>query len=96
MGYCLIVIYYITGEGIDYESGPYNVTFSPGDTSATFDILISHDHIEEDIESFMISISPHLPPLVTHGNIIQATVIIINKNVECKFIQILLNYNYVV
>lgn len=96
MAYCLIVIHCITGGGIDYDSGPYSVTFSPGDTSTTFDIPISHDHIEEDIESFTISISPHLPPLVTHGDIIQATVIIINKNVECKFTQILFHYNYVV
>ena len=93
MGYCLIMIHYITGEGIDYDSGPYNVTFSPGDTGASFDILISHDQIKEDIESFTISISPHLPPLVTHGDIIQATVVIINKNMECKFIQILLHYS---
>ena len=85
--YYLIAMYYIIGGGIDYDSGPYNVTFSPGDASATFDIPIIHDQIEEDIESFTIFISPHLPPLVSHGNITQATIIIINKNVECKFIQ---------
>ena len=85
--YYLIVMHYIIGGGIDYDSGPYNVTFSPGDTSATFYIPIIHDQSEEDIESFTILISPHLPPLVSHGNITQATIIIINKNVECEFIQ---------
>ena len=79
-------LHYIIGGGIDYDSGPYNVTFSPGDTSVTFDIPIIHDQSEEDVENFTISISSHLPPLVSHGDIIQATVIIINTHVGCKLV----------
>ena len=73
------------GGGIDYDSGPYNVTFPPENTIATFDIPVIYDKIEEDNENFTLSISPQLPPLISHDDVIQAIVILHNR--DCKSAQ---------
>ena len=78
----MIVLYYIIGGGIDYDSGPYNVTFLPGNTIATFDIPVVYDKIEEDNENFTLSISSQLPPLILHDDVTQAIVIL--QNINCK------------
>ena len=45
-----------TGGGVDYDSGPYTVTFPAGQTRASFDVPINDDNILEDDESFHLSI----------------------------------------
>ena len=83
------MIHYVIG-GDDYDSGPYSVTFSPGNNSAAFDIAIIFDEVEEDSETFTLSIAPILSPLITYGDIIQATVTIIDKTViDGKVVQML-------
>ena len=86
--------YFLIGGGVDYASGPYNVSFPPGDTSVSFDISITYDQIEDN-ENFTLSISPHLPPLITHGDITEAIVIIFNKNIDRKSIAKCCSYWYV-
>ena len=71
-------------ENGDYNSGPYNVTFSAGATTAAFNISINDDNILEDEETFHLSIDPSsLPMDVTIGNPVQATVTIVD--VDCKY-----------
>ena len=42
---------------MDYNSGPYNVTFPVGSTNVSFDIVINNDdNLLEDDETFNISI----------------------------------------
>ena len=50
---------------MDYNSGPYNVTFPAGSTNASFDIVINNDIVSEDNETFNISIIP-----ITNGHIV--------------------------
>ena len=40
----------------DYLSGPYNVTFPVGNTTASFDVTIDNDKILEHNESFTLMI----------------------------------------
>ena len=59
---CIIIfeygLYYnIIGGGIDYNPGPYNVTFPIGSTIASFNITIIDDGVLEDDEMFNISIT---------------------------------------
>ena len=54
----IICTYYnIKGGGVDYNSGPYNVTFPIGSTIASFDITIIDDDVSEFDEIFNISIT---------------------------------------
>ena len=46
----------VTGS-VDYDSGPYNVTFPAGSTNASFDIMINDDGVLEYIEIFVVSIN---------------------------------------
>ena len=50
--------YNIIGEGIDYSSGPYNVTFPARSTNASLDIAINDDGILEGDETFSVYIVP--------------------------------------
>ena len=43
---------------VDYTSGPYNVTFTPGDTSVTFTVTLLDDNIFERNENFTLNILP--------------------------------------
>ena len=52
----------ITGGGIDYNSGPYAVKFSAGQTSVPFDIFIIDDDILEGNEIFNLTIKDTLLP----------------------------------
>ena len=47
----------ITGGGVDYDSGPYTVTFTAGQISVPFDIPINDDSILEGDESFTLTVS---------------------------------------
>ena len=57
----------VTGGGVDYDSGPYIVTFPAGVTSASFDIIINDDNVLEDDEVFRLIIDL-LPNRVTVYN----------------------------
>jgi len=71
----------VTGGGIDYDSGPYGVTFTAGQTSVPFDVAINDDDILENTEMFALIIdSSTLPDLVTVGDPSQATVTIIDTD----------------
>ena len=68
---------------MDYNSGPYTVTFPTGQTTATFNIPISNDMIFEATENFMLTIdNSSLPSNVRLGTSDQATVNIINDDRE--------------
>ena len=69
----------VTGGGVDYDSGVYNVTFPVGVTSVPFDVPINGDDILEDDEVFTLTIIANsLPSKVSRGNPGRATITIIN------------------
>jgi len=64
--------------GVDYNYGPYTVTFLAGVTSVPFDITINDDNIMEANEDFVLTIIPNLlPDGVTCGFPAFATVTIV-------------------
>ena len=69
-----------TGGGVDYVSGPYNVTFPAGMTSTMLDLLITGDFILERDEQFLLTISNSLPDRVLLGNPRQTTVTIVDND----------------
>ena len=72
----------LTG-GVDYNSGPYDVTFTAGVTNVTFDIPIINDIIHEGNESFTLTIvRSSLPSRVSHGSLNMATVTIVDTTGE--------------
>ena len=74
---------YLKGGGVDYDSGPYNVTFSPGETLATFNVSINDDDVVEGNENFTLSIgASSLPNGVTVINPYQTTVTITDNDCE--------------
>ena len=67
----------VTGGGVDYDSGIYNVVFPAGETSVPFDVPINDDDIYEGNEDFDLTIIRNtLPAGVTRGNPDSATVTI--------------------
>ena len=67
---------YLTGGGVDYDSGPFDITFPAGETLAVFNVTINDDNIVEDNENFTLSInSSSLPNGVTVGNQVQVTIV---------------------
>ena len=52
----------ITGLGVDYYSGPYNVTFPAGISRASFNITIINDTVLEHNETFSLFITEELLP----------------------------------
>jgi len=74
----------VTGGGVDYNSGPYSVTFTAGQTSVSFDVPINDEDIFEDDENFSLTINPSsLPPSCSLGDPSSATVTIVNDEGEC-------------
>ena len=66
---------------MDYDSGPYTVTFPAGVTMITFNIPINDDDILEGDEEFMLTIDEtSLPTGVTHGTPCKATVTIVDDD----------------
>ena len=66
---------------MDYESGPYNITFPAGTTSVPFNILITDDDILEDDENFILTVDlSSLPSNITASDPYQATVTIVDKD----------------
>ena len=76
------VINFVITEGVDYNSGPYNVTFPVGSTTASFDIVINENSVLENNKMFNISITS-----ITNDHIVDtpgvATVIIIDTTSKC-------------
>jgi len=73
----------VTGGGVDYNSGPYGVTFTAGQTSASFDVAINDDNILESTEMFTLTIMRGtLPDGVTRDGDGQATVSIVDNEGE--------------
>ena len=72
----------ITGGGVDYNSGPYNVTFPAGVTSVSLYVAINNDNILEGNETFMFIIAnsslSNQSFIITTGDHDKATVIIID------------------
>ena len=51
------MVYYAIID-VDYTSGPYIVTFTPGDTSVAFTVTLLDDNIFERDENFTLNILP--------------------------------------
>ena len=74
----------INATGIDYNPGPYSVTFLAGETRRSFNVTITDDTVGEENEIFFLSIDQSLPPSsVSIGNHSRTTVTILDN--DCKF-----------
>ena len=73
-----VICHNITG-GDDYDSGPYNITFTAGTANNSFTITISDDNAFEDNESFVVTITS-LPSIITVGSPHQTTVTIVDDD----------------
>ena len=69
-----------TGGGVDYISGPYNVTFPAGVTTVSFDVLVTNDVIMEDNENFNLTIDPFLPSGIHIVNLGEAKITILDDD----------------
>ena len=47
----------LIGGGVDYNSRPYNVTFTAGVTSVSLYVIINNDNILEGNETFILTIA---------------------------------------
>jgi len=71
----------LTGGGVDYDSGPYNVTFPAGKTSVLLNVSINDDNILEEEEFFDLTIdSDSLPNRVTVDSQYESTVTIVDND----------------
>ena len=71
----------VIGGGVDYDSGPYTVTFTAGQTSASVSVPINDDNMLENVEDFMVTIMTGLlPDGVTRGDPGSATVNILDND----------------
>ena len=69
-------------EGVDYASGPYNVSFKKGDTYKYFYISINDDNVYEGkVEEFTVSLE-QLPNGIVPCD--PSTAVIRIKDDECK------------
>ena len=74
------------GGDIDYDSGPYNVTFPSGEKNAAFTITINNDTVLEYDETFNLTIiESSLPENFILGEIYLAKVTIINDGGSGKY-----------
>ena len=67
------------GNGQDYNSGRYDITFNVGVANVSFGIPIIDDQIFEEDELFILGLCS-LPNSVITGNFSQATVTILNDD----------------
>ena len=66
---------------MDYDSGPYTVTFAAGVTRVPFNVPITDDMTLEGNENFMLTINEtSLPGDITRGTPGEATVIIVDND----------------
>ena len=71
---------------IDYDSGPYTVSFAAGITDTSFNILITDDSILEGNETFYLTIDPSSlrdDTNVDVGSLFQVRVIIVEDDCKC-------------
>ena len=81
----------LTGEGVDYVSGPYYVTFPAGIKLASFNVPIINDIVMENDENFNLTIDGSLLPrgfnIINHAT---CTVTIVdddgNMQLRCSII----------
>ena len=69
----------VTGGGVDYDSGPYTVTFTAGQTSIPFNVPINDDNISENNEQFDLIIDS-IPSFVSFADPRQTTVTILDND----------------
>ena len=84
---------YFIGGGVDYNSGPYDVTFTAGMTNVSFNVTIINDTLLESNETFNLTIMNMLP--ITHGKINQIEVTIINNGGSSKYVITLIYSEYI-
>ena len=89
----LAYLYNVTG-GVDYNTGPYSVTFPIGSTNASFNITINNDDVLEDDEIFTLHISPVTSGLNVGTPNVQTTVYVTN-NFSKYFINITFCTTYI-
>jgi len=71
----------VTGGGVDYDSGPYTVTFPAGVISVPFDVTINNDNIMESSEDFNLTIVQRtLPTGVKRSNHRSSSTVTIHDN----------------
>ena len=82
--YAVILFCDMAGGGVDYDSGPYNVTIPAKERGVFFSVFINDDKILEDNETFNLTInSSSLPDRVIVTNLNKATVIIEDNDGKC-------------
>ena len=72
-----------TSGGVDYNSGPYIVTFPAMQTRMTFNVSLANNDAFEDNEKFMLTIKPFSLGIITCDPS-QATVTIVD--IEGKYV----------
>ena len=81
---CEIILFFLyscAGNNTDYDSGPYNVTFSAGNTSIPFEVNITNDNILESNETFSLNIiSSSASDRVTIGSLRQSAMTIVDND----------------
>ena len=86
-----ILIILFLGNGQDYDSGQYNITFAAGVVNISFGIQITDDQVLEQDEFFVLSLhSLFNNNNITVGNVSQAVVIILNT--DSKYLHLITNY----
>ena len=91
--YTIILFCDMAGGGIDYNSGPYNVTIPAKERGVFFSVFINDDKILEDNETFNLTInSSSLPDRVIVTNLNKATVII--EDNDGKYVIYYYKYSY--
>ena len=69
------------GRSVDYDSGPYNITFSPGITRVPFHVPIIDDNILENDEHFdLIIVDGSLPNHIISGGIEMTRITIMDND----------------
>ena len=81
---CMVLI----GAGVDYDSGPYTVTFPAGVTRVSFDTVIADDIVLENEEKFYLVInSSSLPTGISdsHPSLVTVTIVDDDGNVSLLY-----------
>ena len=79
----MIVTFYLIGY-VDYESGPYKITFPAGLTRMSFNISIFDDDVLEDNENFTLTINTEsLPDGIIIDSPSRVVMIIRNDDSKC-------------
>ena len=76
----------LIGAGVDYDSGPYTVTFPAGVTRVSFDTVITDDiSLENDEKFYLIINSSSLPTGVSSSHPSLVTVKIVDDDGNVLF-----------